>query len=179
MYLKLVMWAILLVTYFGCEKDIQDTESEYSIEYDPIHLDKITPNSWLEIDGVKICHEYKLQLNKECCNFTVPFFKFIELEIEGKQQISYMNKIDFSMQLYEKKFKNSKYYVVTNPNLIFNVGIINFKRQESYQHKIQSRLSINNQVDEKTTKNHPRVVFLFITTKEYLNQWFLVLKIRF
>ena len=41
-----------------------------------------------------------------------------------------MNKIDFSMQLYEKIFKNSKYYVVTNPNLIFNVGIINFKRKD-------------------------------------------------
>jgi len=47
---------MLVVAYFGCEKDIQYSESEYSIEYDPIHLDKITPNSWLEIDGVKICH---------------------------------------------------------------------------------------------------------------------------
>lgn len=126
----LFLGAILLVTYLGCEKDIQHTESEYSIEYDPIHLDKITPDSWLEIDGVKICHEYKFQLNKECCNFTVPSFKFIEFEIEGKQQISYMNKIDFSMQLYEKIFKNSKYYVVTNANLIYNVGIINFKRKD-------------------------------------------------
>lgn len=106
-----LFWHVLFRCYFisnffrRCEKDIQHTESEYSIEYDPIHLDKITPNSWLEIDGVKICHEYKLQLNKECCNFTVPSFKFIELEIEGKQQISYMNKIDFSKQLYEKFLK--------------------------------------------------------------------------
>lgn len=121
---------MLVVAYFGCEKDIQYTESEYSIEYDPIHLDKITPNSWIEIDGVKICHEYKLQSNQECGHLTVPSYKFVEFEIEGKQQISYMNKIDFSVQLYEKVFKNNKNYVVTNTTLIYSVGIINFKRKD-------------------------------------------------
>ena len=118
----------LVVTYFGCEKDVEC--SEYSIEYDTMNLDKIAPNSWIEIDGVKICHEYKLQSNLECGNFTIPSFEFIEFEIEGKQQISYMNKIDFSMQLYEKVFKNNNSYVVENTSLIYSVGIINFKRKD-------------------------------------------------
>ena len=84
----------------------------------------------MEIDGVKICHEYSFQSNQECGDLTVPSYKFVEFEIEGKQQISYMNKIEFSIQLYEKVFKNNEYYVVPNANLIYSVGIINFKRKD-------------------------------------------------
>ena len=117
-----------IITYFGCETDLNPIE--YLIEYDPINMEKITSSSWLEIDGVKICHQYKIQSNHECGQLTIPSFNFIEFEIEDKQQISYMNKIEFSIQLYEKLFKENKNYVIKNTNLIYSVGVINFKRRD-------------------------------------------------
>lgn len=129
-YFGMFFFFLLMITSFcSCEKEVH-TEI-YTLEYDAMNLNKVSAESWLEIDGVRLCHSYNYFSDKKCDNLTLPAFKFVEFEVDGKQQISYMNKIDLSLLVYEKFFKNNDNYIITNLNLIYSVGIIKFKRKDN------------------------------------------------
>lgn len=57
-----------------------------------------------------------------------------------------LNKIDFSVLVYEKFFKNNDNYIISNLNLIYSVGIIKFKRKD------------NKKVNIKYSNNYPIIL---------------------
>ena len=135
-YYGMFFFFILLITSFwSCEKEVHT--KKYSLEFEAMNLNKVSAESWLEIDGVRLCHSYNFFSDKKCDDLTLPSFKFVEFEVDGKQQISYMNKIDFSVLVYEKFFKNNDNYIISNLNLIYSVGIIKFKRKDNKKVKIK------------------------------------------
>jgi hypothetical protein len=112
----------------GCYNENQ--AYEYSIEFDNLNLKNLSVQSWLEIDGTRICHAYDPKSAEKCGDVVLPTYKYIEFQIEGKKQISVINKIDLSIQLYSQFFKNNEDYAVKYFEEFMSLGRITFIRKD-------------------------------------------------